>query len=95
MRLPRTGLRTAATSLAALCALAVGAFAQTVKVNIGYVTAADYLPAFVSKENGCFAANGIDAHLHPHPGHHQHAGRAHRRHDADRCADRHPVPAGG
>ena len=39
------------------------AFASTTpaKINIGYATAADYLPAFVSKENGCFTANGIDA----------------------------------
>lgn len=39
------------------------AFASTTpaKINIGYATAADYLPAFVFKENGCFTANGIDA----------------------------------
>jgi hypothetical protein len=37
------------------------ATANPVKVNIGYATAADYLPAFVSQENGCFAANGIAA----------------------------------
>ena len=54
-------LRNLSAALAALCALAAGASASTVKVNIGYATAADYLPAFVSKENGCFAANGIDA----------------------------------
>ena len=46
---------------AALCSLATATSANPVKVNIGYATAADYLPAFVSKENGCFAQNGIDA----------------------------------
>jgi NitT/TauT family transport system substrate-binding protein len=48
---------------AAATLLSLPAFASTtpVKINIGYATAADYLPAFVSKENGCFAANGIDA----------------------------------
>jgi NitT/TauT family transport system substrate-binding protein len=46
---------------AALLCLSSVAFANPVKVNIGYATAADYLPAFVSQENGCFAANGIEA----------------------------------
>jgi NitT/TauT family transport system substrate-binding protein len=54
-------LRNLSATLGALCLLATGASAANVKVNIGYATAADYLPAFVSKENGCFAANGIDA----------------------------------
>ena len=54
-------LRNLSATLGALCLLATGAAAANVKVNIGYATAADYLPAFVSKENGCFAANGIDA----------------------------------
>jgi NitT/TauT family transport system substrate-binding protein len=53
--------RIASIAAATLCALATAASANPVKVNIGYATAADYLPAFVSKENGCFAANGIDA----------------------------------
>lgn len=46
---------------AALLGLSTFASANPVKVNIGYATAADYLPAFVSQENGCFAANGIEA----------------------------------
>ena len=54
-------LRNLSATLGALCALVAGASAANVKVNIGYATAADYLPAFVAKENGCFAANGIDA----------------------------------
>lgn len=54
-------IRTALAGLAACGVLVSGASAQTAKVNIGYVTAADYMPAFVSKENGCFAGGGIDA----------------------------------
>jgi NitT/TauT family transport system substrate-binding protein len=54
-------LRNLSATLGALCLLATGASAATVKLNIGYATAADFLPAFVSKENGCLAANGIDA----------------------------------
>jgi NitT/TauT family transport system substrate-binding protein len=54
-------LRNLAATFTTLCALAASASAANVKVNIGYATAADYMPAFVSKENGCFAANGIDA----------------------------------
>jgi NitT/TauT family transport system substrate-binding protein len=54
-------VRTVLAGLAAGCALVASALASNVKVNIGYVTAADYMPAFASKENGCFAANGIEA----------------------------------
>jgi NitT/TauT family transport system substrate-binding protein len=54
-------LRNLSASFAMLCLLVASASASNVKVNIGYATAADYLPAFVSKENGCFADNGIDA----------------------------------
>lgn len=54
-------LRTLLASLAIGGLLIATASANAVKVNIGYVTAADYMPAFASKENGCFAANGIDA----------------------------------
>lgn len=53
-------LATAAT-LAAV-AMTGAAFAQT-KVNIGYATASDFLPAFVAKEVGCFDKNRIDATL--------------------------------
>ena len=54
-------LRTLLASIVTCCTIVAGASASNVKVNIGYATAADFLPAFVSKENGCFAANGIDA----------------------------------
>ena len=50
-------------ALGAALVFGAGASASDIKVNIGYATAADYLPAFVSKDNGCFAANGIDAQL--------------------------------
>lgn len=53
--------RAVSIAVAALCGCVTVASANPVKVNIGYATAADYLPAFVSKENGCFASNGIDA----------------------------------
>jgi NitT/TauT family transport system substrate-binding protein len=53
--------RAVSIAAAALCGCITVAAANPVKVNIGYATAADYLPAFVSKENGCFASNGIDA----------------------------------
>jgi NitT/TauT family transport system substrate-binding protein len=54
-------VRIVSIATVALCGLVTVATANPLKVNIGYATAADYLPAFVSKENGCFAANGIDA----------------------------------
>jgi NitT/TauT family transport system substrate-binding protein len=54
-------LRNLPAALGALCLLATGASAANVRVNIGYATAADFLPAFVAKENGCLAASGIDA----------------------------------
>jgi NitT/TauT family transport system substrate-binding protein len=41
---------------------ATPATAQT-KVNIGYATAADFLPAFIAKEEGCFDKHKIDATL--------------------------------
>jgi len=41
---------------------ATAAMAQT-KINIGYATAADFLPAFVAKEEGCFDKHKIDATL--------------------------------
>lgn len=54
-------LRTLLASVAIGGLFVATASANAVKVNIGYVTAADYMPAFASKENGCFTANGIDA----------------------------------
>jgi NitT/TauT family transport system substrate-binding protein len=53
-------LRNLSAAFAALCVFAVDAAAANVKVNIGYATATDYLPAFVSKENGCFGKKGIE-----------------------------------
>jgi len=54
--------KTATLALAALALALVplAANAQT-KVNIGYATASDFLPAFVAKEEGCFDRNKIDA----------------------------------
>jgi len=43
--------------------LATSALAQGTKINVGYATATDYLPAFVAKENGCFAKSGLDVTL--------------------------------
>lgn len=39
------------------------ALAQGAKINVGYATATDFLPAFVGKEQGCFAKNGLDVTL--------------------------------
>ncbi len=44
----------------ALASLSAPAVAQT-KVNIGYPTASDFLPAFIAKEEGCFEKHKIDA----------------------------------
>jgi NitT/TauT family transport system substrate-binding protein len=46
--------------LAMAASFPLGAAAQTTKINLGYATASDYLPAYVAKENGCFAKNGLD-----------------------------------
>lgn len=49
---------------AALLAIgAQSAFAENVKVSIGYPPAVDFLPAFVANDTGCFKDNGIDAEL--------------------------------
>jgi len=53
----------AAAALLGALTTATGASAQATKVNIGYATATDFLPAFVAKETGCFARNDIDATL--------------------------------
>lgn len=47
---------------AALATFATAAHAQT-KVNIGFATASDFLPAFIAKDEGCFEKNKIDATL--------------------------------
>lgn len=39
------------------------AMAQANKIAIGYATATDFLPAFVAKENGCYAKQGLDVTL--------------------------------
>lgn len=48
----------------AICTVAAAnaASAQT-KVNIVHALAADFLPAFIAKDTGCFAAKGLDATL--------------------------------
>ncbi len=64
----RPVLRRAVSVLAALglavsaFGLAPGAQAQT-RVNIGYVSATDFLPAMIAKERGFFERHGIDATL--------------------------------
>jgi NitT/TauT family transport system substrate-binding protein len=60
-----TGRNQMALAVAFLTAFAYSpaAIAQGTKINLGYATAADYLPAFVAKENGCFAKNGLDVTL--------------------------------
>jgi NitT/TauT family transport system substrate-binding protein len=51
-----------AASLLALAMSASATIAQDLTpVTIAYVPAVHFLPAFVSKENGCFAGKGIDA----------------------------------
>jgi NitT/TauT family transport system substrate-binding protein len=50
-----------ATALLSLAPFAV-ANAQT-KINIGYATATDFLPAMIAKDEGCFDKNKIDATL--------------------------------
>lgn len=54
--------KTAALAVVALALVlaSLAANAQT-KVNIGYATASDFLPAFVAKEEGCFDKNKVDA----------------------------------
>lgn len=60
LKLKRTTL--IAATLAAGC-LSSAAFAQGTKVNVGYATATDFLPAFVGKDVGCFEKNGLDVTL--------------------------------
>ncbi len=54
---------TFAAGLLVAATLSPAALAQGTKINLGYATATDYLPAFVAKENGCFAKNGLDVTL--------------------------------
>ncbi len=54
-------LTIAATALA--LAAQIGPAAAQTKINIGYATAADFLPAFIAKEEGCFDKHKIDATL--------------------------------
>jgi NitT/TauT family transport system substrate-binding protein len=46
-----------------LGALAVPAAAEETKLNVGYVPAGDFLPAFVAKDKGFFAKHGLDVTL--------------------------------
>src|SRR5215813_4160471 len=56
-------------ALAAGAAMPLPAIAQPMtKMNIGYGFAADFLPAFVAKEEKFFEKNGIDATLTSFPG---------------------------
>lgn len=56
----RRGILTGAGALG-LSLAAPRAFAQGVKVAIGYPTSSDFLPALVAKEKGFFEKRGIDA----------------------------------
>jgi NitT/TauT family transport system substrate-binding protein len=60
LRLSRTA---AVAALFGALVIASDALAQATKVNIGYLTASDFLPAFVAKEQGFFQKRGIDATL--------------------------------
>jgi NitT/TauT family transport system substrate-binding protein len=46
-------------AFATLLAAAIPAFAQT-KINAGYVTATDFVPLLIAKEQGYFAKHGLD-----------------------------------
>jgi NitT/TauT family transport system substrate-binding protein len=61
MFMRRIGTLLAAAALG-LCA-AFPASAETTKVSIGYVSAGDFITAFVAKDEGIFEKNGIDATL--------------------------------
>lgn len=50
-------------AFAAAVAVTCPAFAQQQKIAVGYATAADFLPAFIGKEKGCFAKQGLDVTL--------------------------------
>ena len=50
-----------AITVAAAALLAGPALAQGKKINIGYATATDFLPAYIAKETGCFERSGLDA----------------------------------
>jgi NitT/TauT family transport system substrate-binding protein len=49
--------------LLSIVAFATPAQAQLARVNIGYVTASDFLPAMIARERGFFERHGIDATL--------------------------------
>jgi NitT/TauT family transport system substrate-binding protein len=60
-----SGLRTLALIGAVIVAIPVSSpsFAQAQKVAIGYASASDFLPAFIGKEKGCLARQGLDVTL--------------------------------
>jgi NitT/TauT family transport system substrate-binding protein len=61
-----TGKRLLESVLASLCLLlsSTSAIAQLTRVNVGYsAVSADQLPAWVAKETGIFAKNGLDIQL--------------------------------
>ena len=63
-RLLRTGLRSAA-ALLVLAAGSAAAPAQNAKLRIGYSPIAEFMPAFVAKEQGIFARHGLDVEFVP------------------------------
>lgn len=50
-------------ALAGVLCLATPVLAQAKKINIGYASATDFLPAFIARENGCFAKGDLDVTL--------------------------------
>ncbi len=54
---------TLAAAIVAATPFSSATLAQGTKINLGYATASDFLPAFVAKENGCFAKGGLDVTL--------------------------------
>jgi NitT/TauT family transport system substrate-binding protein len=61
--LNRSWLLAVGFALLGFTTTATGCFADSIKMNIGYLTASDFLPAFVAKEQGFFQKHGIDATL--------------------------------
>jgi len=49
--------------LATVLATATAAAAEPIKLNLGYGITSDFLPAFVAKDDGFFAAHGLDVNM--------------------------------
>ncbi|MDB5409251.1 MAG: metal transporter substrate-binding protein [Rhodospirillales bacterium] len=56
----KQGWRAALLTALLLGSLALPAAAEETKLNVGYVPAGDFLPAFVAKDKGFFAKHGLD-----------------------------------